>query len=1125
MSKRLWIFLTCLFISASMAFAQKTVTGVVIDKSTGEPVIGATVRIDGTSLGMATDVNGKFTINNVPESAKLIKVSYVGMEDVTVAVKQNVRIIMEPISHNIDEIMVIAYGTQKKSAFTGSASELKAEDIEAHVATNVTSALAGTTPGVQFMAPNGDPTSNAGTIRVRGFGSMSASNAPLIILDGAPYDGGINSINPQDVESMTTLKDAASTAIYGARGANGVILITTKRGRVQDAEIKFDARWGSNSRMMPRYDIIDNPGQYYETAFKQLYYSQIYAGENANDAYLFANANLYNEKNGGLGYQVYTLPDGQNLIGRNLRLNPNAKLGYSNGTNYYTPDDWYDETFHNAFRQEYNVSMSGVHEKLNYFTSAGYLKDGGLVDKSGFQRYTGRMNVEYNAKEWLRIKSSMGFTHRISEQPSYDTDINMSSGNLFYITNIIGPIYPLYVRNADGSIKYDDNGLVVYDANQTAFKRPSVVGNAVRDNALNVTKQYSDLFNGNWAAIFTPVKGLNLTANMAITSINNRTSNLYSRFSSSSSSDGAASVSHGRTFTVNNQYLAEYTATFGEDVHHLNVLGGYEQYRLRTNSLSGYNDHLFDPFNGELSNADGTSGKDVSSSTNEYMTEGFLARAQYDYMDKYFVSASFRRDASSRFAPGHRWGSFGSIGLAWLINKEKFFNADWVDMLKFKISYGTLGNDDLGSYYPYADQYSHSYNEETGDYNLTLVYKGNPELTWETSKTFNTGFDFELFKGRLGGTLEFFSRKTVDLLYDLDTPLSSGNPTGSYPINVGSIRNTGIELSLDGIIMKTKDFEWKANLNLTHYKNKITSLHSSVAEDGIKGSYTIRRVDGSLYQSYMYKTAGVIHQSDLDASKNYDANKAGKYSQEYEKQYTQSDLGKEMFYVTRTYEKRDNSGNVIYKKDAAGNDLLDKDGNKIAETYEAIEKTSNFSEATRYDCGTTLPDIYGGFGTSIKFKGFDLGVQIQFQFGGKFYDGTYQSFMHTSDQAIGSTWHKDALNAWSPDNPDSNIPRLDMSNQYAVGQSAIDRYMTTSDYISFNNVTLGYTLPKYFTTRYGISSLRVYVAGENLGVISARKGMDPRFSVGTGSYVYGSGSATNYYAMMRSITAGLTITF
>lgn len=964
----------------------------------------------------------------------------------------------------LDEVMVVAYGTAKKSSFTGSAAKVGSDKIDARIATSVTSALEGNTPGVQYMSSNGDPTDNAPTIRIRGIGSMSASNAPLYVIDGVPYDGPMNAINPQDVESMTVLKDASANAIYGARGANGVILITTKKGRSGDAEVKFDAKWGSNSRLIPQYDVITEPGEYYEAVYKKLFNSRYYNGSTLADSYAYADRALLDKNNGGLGYLVYTLPEGEKLIGTNFKLNPNAKLGYSDGEYYYTPDNWYDETYHNSFRQEYNVSVSGASDRLNYYAGAGFLQDGGIVNKSELKRYTGRMNVDFQAKKWLKIGTNMNYSHTDSSQPSYDTDTQMSSGNLFYIVNNMGPIYPLYVRNADGTIK-TDNGRIVYDSNQTNQSRPSVVGNAVRDNEYNDTKTYRDVFTGKWTATITPVKGLSLTANLGANVDNLRYNALYSQFGAYSAQDGVAEVYADRRFGVNTQYLANYKTTFAE-THNIDVLAGYEQYKYKSQRLYGSNDHLYNPLLGELGNATGTSNKSLDSYTDNYMTEGFLARVQYDFMERYFLSASYRRDASSRLAKGHRWGNFGSVGLAWLINKEKFMeNVGWVDELKFKASYGVQGNDNLLSYYPYSDMYSVSYNETTGEYSVTLNQKGNNELTWETSHAFNVGVDFSIFNERLSGTLEYFTRKTTDLLYNKPTPLSSGIVTGSYPVNIGSIMNKGFEFTLDGVLFKNKNVELGMNLNLSHYKNEITSLDPSVSENGIKGSYYIYKVGGSLYQAYLYKYAGV-----------------------------------------------DETGKALYYKE-----VTDKEGNT------SVETTTNFDEATQFDCGTTLPDLYGGLGLTFRAYGFDLSAQCSFQLGGKMYDGTYQSLMWTSSQCVGSALHKDVLKSWSPENTGSNIPRWD--GDVTVGQSAVDRFLTSSDYISLNNVTLGYSFPRSLLSRFSIGSLRIYVAGENLAVATARKGLDPRFSLGTGSFVYGSGASSNYYSAMRTVTAGLTITF
>ena len=323
----------------------------------------------------------------------------------------------------------------------------------------------------------------------------------------------------------------------------------------------MDAKWGSNSRLIPQYDVISDPAQYYELHYQRMYNQMLYAGKTSAEAYAYADANLFNEKNGGLGYQVYTVPEGEKFIGTNFKLNPKATLGYSDGQYYYTPDDWYKEAFHNSFRQEYNVSVSGAKDKLSYYGSVGYLNDGGIVNNSGYKRYSARINADYQAKKWMKITTSMSYSHSDSQTPSYDADTYGSSGSIFYIANTIAPIYPLYVRDAEGNIM-KENGRTVYDANQTNFKRPGTVGNAIRDNEVNRQQNYADVLTGKWGVVLTPVKGLSLTANVGLMNDNTRYNALYSQFGSSSGVDGVAYVSHNRYFAVNNQYLAEYKTDF-----------------------------------------------------------------------------------------------------------------------------------------------------------------------------------------------------------------------------------------------------------------------------------------------------------------------------------------------------------------------------------------------------------------------------------------------------------------------------------------------------------------------------------------------------------------------------------
>ncbi|MFA6819488.1 MAG: TonB-dependent receptor [Bacteroidaceae bacterium] len=1070
--KRFVLVFACLLMIVGSAMAQgRKVTGVVTDAANGNPLQGVRIFVNKTSVGTVTDAKGVFQLS-VPSQHKMLTASFVGYKTLEVPVSTSMNIKMEVNQKMLDEAIVVAYGTVKKSSFTGSASDVKSEEISQHVTSNAVNAVVGKVAGLQASSTSGDPGS-APTIRIRGIGSMTADgSAPLYIVDGAPTELGINNINPQDIESISVLKDAAASAIYGARGANGVIIVTTKRAKKgQPAKITLDAKFGSNSRLVPQYDVISDPAEYYETQYRAMYNSIAYHGGTAAQAYAYANTNLLDRNNGGLGYLVYTVPKGENLIGTNFKLNPHATLGYTDGTYTYRPDNWYDETFHNSFRQEYNVSISGSEGKLSYYTSLGYLNDGGFVANSRYQRYTSRTNIDYQAKSWLKFSTNMGFTHNDTQKPSYGTTWG-SSGNLFYVVNNIGPIYPLYVRDAQGNIM-TQGGRKVYDSNQTGFSRPSIVGNAVRDNEFDYEKHYTDIFTGQWQAVLTPVEGLSLTANLSLQSYNTRVGSLSSTFADGSSVDGMADVSQNRTFGVNQQYLANYTRTFA-DVHNVSILGGYEQYKVKDQYLEGSNDHLYDPYIGELDNALGSLKRVASSYSDNLMREGFLGRVQYDYSGKYFGSASIRRDASSKFAPGHRWGTFGSIGGAWQINKETFMEPyTWVDLLKLKLSYGVQGNDAGMDDYAYADKYTTSYNTQTNEYSIKMTQKGNNNLTWESNKEINVGVEFALFKNRLNGSIEFYNRKTTDLLYNKTLPLSSGISVSTYPVNVGAMVNRGLEISLDGTPYKDENIEWSLNFNMTTNHNEITKLDPSVAKNGIKTSSYILREGGSYLEAYMVKYAGT--------------NKA---------------TGEGLYYM----------------------DVTDDKGNVTGRTT-----TTDLTKATLYDLGTTLPKVSGGFGTTFKAYGFDLSAQFSFQLGGKIYDGQYQALMNNGRSA-GSAMHKDLLKAWSPENPTSNIPRLSTAAPDDPGsgsQTPIDRFLTSSNYLSLNNITLGYTLPKFIVRQIKLDNIRVYLAAENLFLLTKRKGLDPRYGIFElqNSMTAGTGLASGSYASMRSVTAGVTISF
>jgi len=1070
MRKILFLFACFYLLSVGLVSAQsRSVSGKVLYAEDGQPIIGATVMVKGTTTGVITNPDGDFTVR-LQGNAKNLIVSYIGMKTKEFVAQNNMVIKLERNVSEIDEVLVVAYGTTKKSSFTGAASTIKSDALFKRQVSNVTNALTGQVAGVQITAANGQPGSTA-TVRIRGIGSMSASNSPLYVVDGVPFDGNISAINPSDIESMSVLKDAAASAIYGARGANGVIIITTKSAQSKESVVTFDAKYGTNSRGVPKYDVMTDPAMYYETFYKGIYNNKVQSGSSAADAHTFASNTLLDKNNKGLGYQVYTVPIGEAFIGTNGKLNPKATLGYSDGQYYYTPDNWYNELFDSGnLRQEYNASVSGSTDKLNFFFSAGYLDDSGIISGSGFSRYTARSKVDYQAKKWLKIGSNMAYSNYNSQSPASQTDWG-SSGNLFYVADMIAPIYPMYVRNADGSIKVDKNKTTVYDFGTTTNQARAFMGlsNPAIEMKLNKHNAFTDALNSKWYANVDIYEGLQFSTSIGANVRNKRESHLYNLFYGSAVSDeGSVSVSNYREVGINQQYLLTYKKDFG--LHSLDLLAGYEAYELKMQTIYSSSKTLYNPDVAEISNAI-YSPPIAQSYTDKYATVGYFGRAQYDFDNRIFASASYRRDASSCFHPENRWGNFGSLGGAWLINKESFFedlNADWVDMLKLKASYGVQGNDNLlyegtQNYYPYLDQDRVTNSE--GTFSAVPSYKGNRDITWETSYSFNTGFEFTLFKERLTGSVDYFSRKTVDLLYYQPVPQSYGYAT--IPMNVGSIVNNGMELDLTGVILKTNDLRWTCNFNATTYTNKITDLAATAkAQGGIPGTMSKYIVGGSLYNSYLREYAGVDNET-----------------------------GKALYYMA----------------DGKGNYILDAAGKKTT--------TDDWNATKQVNCGSTLAKVYGGFGTAVNYKNIDLSLGFSYQLGGRVYDFSYEELMHSGDNA-GLNWHKDILNAWSETNRNSNIPRLNSAD--VSYQKFSSRFLVSSDYLCLNNLSVGYTLPKSLLKGYGINSLRIYFAGDNLALLTARKGLDPRQSLGGTSYT--AVGAHNYTAL-RTLSGGISLTF
>ena len=1092
--KRVLFLLTfiCLGIGTVAAQVAK-VTGKVTDTN-GEAVIGASVYVIGTNLGANTDIEGNFTIENVPSSASMVRVSYVGMttQEVHILRGKPMKVVLVEDGVILDEAIVVAYGTAKKSSFTGSAAVVKSEEIGKIQTSNAANALTGKMAGVQLTNASGQPGATSPTIRVRGISSINAGNAPLVILDGAPYDGDLNNINSQDIESMTVLKDAASNALYGARGANGVIMITTKKGQSGTSRVTFDAKWGSNTRATQDYDYIKSPAQYYEVYYGALNsYLQNEQGYSAEQAHMKANELMVGSTSYGLGMNVYTVPQGQYLIGTNGKLNPYATLGRKvtyNGQEYWlTPDDYMDEAYDNSLRQEYNLNITAGNDKSSFYASVNYLDNQGITANSDYERLAARLKADYKAKSWLKVGANMAYTHFDANSLGEDGASN-SSGNIFAYATQVAPIYPLYIRDGEGNILRDDNGFKRYDygdGENAGTERPFLTGgNPYSANQLDVNNSEGNAFNATGFAELTFLKNFKFTWTSGVNIDETRstaTTNPY--YGSYASSNGIVYKYHTRNMSWNHQQLLNWEDSFGDN--NIQAMVGHEYYRSKYYYLYGSKSNQFDPTNTELAGA--ITDKSSSSYITDYNTEGYFGRVMYDYDGRYHLSASFRRDASSRFHPDNRWGDFWSAGLAWVISKEDWFNVKNVDLFKLKASYGEQGNDQIGNY-RYTSQYDIV--NSGGSPAAIPATLGNKDITWETQGNFNVGFDFDLYRGRISGSVDYFQRKTSDMLFSFPLPPSYGYT--SYYANVGDMQNTGLELDLKFTPVKTKDFEWNLNLNFTTYENKVTYLpeeRKTMEVDGKHGYTSGNYFYGegcSLYTFHMRKYAGV-----------------------------DPETGKSLWWKNYERQAVDADNNPVWEM-VNGEFKLDDNGNKIPVMEKGRETTSEYSSADYYLCGTALPDAYGGFGTSFSWKGFDLSVDFAFQLGGQVYDSDYAGLMASpTSTSRGSNIHADALKAWTSEN-NSNIPRYQFDDSYSAATS--DRFLTDASYLSLNNINFGYTFDKMLTKKVGVERLRLYVAADNIWVWSKRQGLDPRQSI--------TGSATgSYYAPIRTISGGVTLTF
>ena len=1082
-------------------YADMKVSGVVVYEN-GEPVIGASVQAQGTTQGTISDYDGKFEME-VPESVKTLVISYVGMKTVEVNAGENLRIVMSDDTKLIQEVVVTGYGTVAKGAYAGSAQAVKAEDIEKKNPSDVTKALAGEVAGVQVVNSSGQP-GTVSSIRIRGIGSISASSAPLYVVDGIALDAAsISSIDPGDIASTTILKDATATSLYGSRGANGVVLITTKKGSSNgdEAKIEVDVKGGANMRLLPMYDVIDSPEDYIVTCWQSLYnQSHLIDGKKVANAEKYANDNLYGDNGIPTIYNLWdkagnllVVPETNGRVDPHFNYNSAHRLAQ-----FQNMDSWYNALFRNGAKFEATAKISGGNEKLNYYTSFGYLKDEGYYAKSDFQRFNTRANVNYQAKKWLKGGLNIQYSYAEMNDPVQSSAANDG----FAFVNQIPAIYPVYVYDpVTGQVRMDPaTGRKMYDYGDNGNENISEEGGRPYAFGINPAgslewdKSRSRMHQtvANAFLEFKLYEGLKFTVNAGVQYLNQRHNGLTNKYYGDAAGIGRVSNTQFNHLAFTSNQLLEYTRTFGE--HMVRVMAGHEITYYTYNMQYGFKKNIVEDDANELSNA--VSMDAVEGYARTSTLESALATATYEYDNRYLITANYRADGSSKFAKGHRWGHFGSVGAAWNFTNEHFFEgteaADWLKNGKLRLSWGVLGNQEIGDML-----FSDKYNVENVDGNKGYVwgYKGNPELTWERTSTIDLGLEFSISK-YLDVEIDYFYKKTDNMLFPRYVAPSLGY--GGYYVNDAAMWNQGLEFDFKAHAIDLRNIKLDVRLNGGFYRNQMLQMPIDGYDENGNPERMVMSggmaVGHSTADWYMTHYEGVNDQGQAMYTAYYDASKGG--------------FGHNSAELINDGEKGDNYIGSVYEYKL-------KHPNADIQTVAVTGEEYTYA-GSNYVGKSYMPDLDGGFGIDFEAYGVTLSVSCSYRIGGYGSDNMYAMLMH-SDKIGSMNWHKDIKNAWTETNKNTNIPRLSNgADQYA--NAASDRFLTSNSFLSLNNINLGYKFPKKWIEKIKLNQLQIWVAADNLCIASARRGYNPMMS-SSGSNSY------NDYSPLSTVMGGIKVHF
>jgi TonB-linked SusC/RagA family outer membrane protein len=1015
-----------------VAQAQNRVTGVV-SASDGSGV-AASVQIKGTTRGISTDEQGKYSFDNVPSNAVLV-FSSVGFKTTEVAVngRSVVNATLQPDAQALDEVIAVAYGTSKKGTFTGSAAVINSDEIKDLPTTSFQNALIGKAPGVQVTSGSGQAGSTT-SIRIRGIGSMNASNEPLYVIDGVPVTSGnsgqmsdyiystnnvMNTINPADIESVTILKDAAASSLYGSRAANGVVVITTKKGKAGVPKVTLRSSVGiTPSWATDNYEAADPQAQI--NMLYQIFHDYRTSNGTTEE---FANQDALKRLNGKFnkhGYYFETAGTGlyENVIIKGMTDGVENREG-----KFF---DWEDALFRTGIYQTNDLSVSGGDQNTKYYSSLSYTKDKSRIKINDFDRISGRVNLTQGFGKYVDFISNINVAK--TKKSGYNDTRNLGGNYYLQTRNLLFPLYwptdyktgkPFTARY--GSYAY--NGLYYdneWENNTSDFRMTA-----------------------NESIIIKLLPELHLKSVFSYDNLQTKDHLYYSanHYNGSNTNGSVTEMSTNQTTLVSSTTL-NYKKDFG--LHGIDLLVGYEAEKNNTDFQRATGTDL--PSSALHTVA--TAGElDANAYSWGNTMNSVLSRVEYNYAQKYYASASFRADGSSKLGPETRWGNFWSIAGAWRINREDFMqDMPSISNLRLRASYGINGTLPSPNYgWRSLVGYGNQYMEQAGGGISTIADRN---LSWETNYTTNVALEFGLFNQRLYGTIEYFNRDSRDLLQDV--PISRVTGFTSTLRNVGEINNHGLELSLGGDVIRNGKLRWSINANASFIKSEVTKLYKNEGEEKGMDIIWYDPTGGDARAQYIYR----------------------------EGESTLAFYGYEWAGVDPA-----NGKNRYYVNDPADKSAGDFQLNGRGATYD-------WGAANYVVLGSALPKVFGGLSTDVEYGNFTLGLNFNYKIGGYLYDGAFKDVADDGYywERIRSEYYYE--NLWTPDNTDGLFPKLD-GNDLTDPQKFSSRQMYDASFLRLKNISLAYNLPRSLINRVGLSNARVYVNGTNLLTFSKYKIADP----------------------------------